>query len=261
MILGLKCKLCLNESALQNSHVIGDSVFKKIFRSNSGKAISLSTCEKNIKYSNDSWAEPLLCSKCEKYLNENFEQYSLATLRGKNIRVRKTGYGVIFSDVNLRKLNLYFISLLWRAANSRHDAYLDVFLDVETNEYLRRAIFLSYEIPLSKLSVKVSRLIDRTKNGFTLDILKNIVVSPFTKIETTDGKRIKTICFVFEGFFVEFLIPGLTSKFRNENGVIHKSKKLITIPFVNVLEINEIFDNMVINYGKHIEGRSDINHN
>lgn len=255
----LICKLCLNEERLKNSHVIGDSVFKKIFRANSGKAISLSSSEEDIKYSSDSWAQPLLCSSCEKYLNEKFEQYSLAVLRGRHTKVQRTEYGLTLLGADTKKLNMYFISLLWRAANSSHNAYLDVFLNDEDNEYLRHSIFSNSQIPLKRLSVKISRLIDYTENGFTLDILKKFIVSPFSRIGVSGNKKIKVVCFTFEGFFVEFFMPGLTSKFRNERGVIYKEKNAITIPNVDVLQISEIFENMVTNYGKYVTGRSKIN--
>ena len=80
-----KCQLCLQENKLQNSHIIPNAIFKKLFRSNNGKAISLSSnAEQWIEHGSDSWHEELLCRDCEQLLSTNYEKYSIELLRGQH---------------------------------------------------------------------------------------------------------------------------------------------------------------------------------
>jgi hypothetical protein len=253
------CKLCKEKSELQNSHVIGNSIFKKIFRCNSGKAISISDLKENIEYSKDSWAEYQLCKKCETHLNEKYEKYSLRALRGEGVIASRNSIGVTFRKIDLHKLNMYFLSLVWRAANSGHSAYNNVILGVNDNEYLRIAILKNEQVPTNKFSIKISRLIDYTStNGFSDESLKNFIVSPFCRINPDINISHISICFTFEGFFIEVFIPGLTSKFRNNFGFIHRSKKILVAPNLDIFSVAEIFNLLVNAYGKNIEGKSNI---
>jgi hypothetical protein len=73
--------------------------------------------------------------------------------------------------------------------------------------------------------VKISRLIDLTKTGgFSLDNLKALIVSPFCRVHEDKRVRHISVCFAFEGFFIEIFMPGLKLKRRNELGVIHLKK-------------------------------------
>lgn len=74
------CKLCNKQKDLQLSHAVGDSVFRRIFKTNSGKGISVTRGDEDITYSSDSWAEHQLCSDCEMLLNLKYEKYSLGVL-------------------------------------------------------------------------------------------------------------------------------------------------------------------------------------
>lgn len=211
------CKLCLSKAELKNSHAIGDSVFKKIYRkkSNSGKAISLTLDDENIRYSSDSWSEHQLCNSCEILLNTNYETYSLGVLRGKNVKVDKISLGIKFSNINQHKFILYFLSILWRAANSNHDSYKNVVITDLDNEYLRAAILSNSKIPSGKFSIKINRVIDYTKNqGFSSNSIKELIVSPFCRIYEKDKVDNISVCFMFEGFFIEIFMPSLKLKER-----------------------------------------------
>jgi len=155
-----RCKLCNQQKDLKISHAVGDSIFKKIFRTNSGKGISLTSGDEAIGYSSDSWAERQLCLDCEKLLNIEYEQYSLGVLRGKNCQLSKTDLGLTFKELDQQKLIMYFLSIYWRAANSGHSAYKNVVIIDNDNEYLRSSILNNTKIPAAKFSVKVSRVID-----------------------------------------------------------------------------------------------------
>jgi hypothetical protein len=257
-----KCKLCNLQKDIQLSHAVGDSVFKKIFKTNSGKGISLSSGNEAIGYSSDSWAEHQLCLDCEKLLNLEYEQYSLGVLRGKNCQFSKSKLGLTFRELDQQKLIMYFLSIYWRAANSGHSAYKNVQIIDDDNEYLRNAILNNLKIPTGKFSIKVSRVIDLSKSkGFTPYSIKQIVVSPFCRVHKGTKLKNVSICFMFEGFFIELYLKGLNLKVRSQYGVLAKAKTILVVPYLNIFDIEEIFELMVTNYGKHIEGNSRVKAN
>lgn len=257
-----KCKLCNEQKDLQLSHAVGDSVFKKIFRTNSGKAISITSGNEDISYCSDSWAEHQLCAGCEELLNVEYEKYSLGVLRGQGCLFSKTNLGISFSGLDQHKLVMYFLSIYWRAANSRHPSYKNAVILEQDNEYLRNAIFYNLKIPSGKFSVKVSRVIDLSEGkGFTPGNIKELIVSPFCRIYKKHKVNNISVCFMFEGFFIEVYIKALKMNERNKYGVLSKAKSNLVIPYLNLFDIEEIVDLMVTGYGKHIEGSSRVKAN
>jgi hypothetical protein len=257
--MGQVCKLCLVGTDIQKSHAIADSVFKKIFRANSGKAITFSRDEENISYSSDSWWDHQLCSSCETLLNINYEKYSLQVIRAQKGIFNKTEHGLTFSGVNLHIFNMFFLSIFWRAANSGHKAYKNVVMLDKDNEFLREALFHNRPVPISRFSVKIERLIDRTtQGGFTMESLKELIVSPFCRIHETHKINNVSVCFIFEGFFIQIYMPGLKLKNRTTAGVINKSKIILSTPYLDLFSIKEIEALMVEGYSKHINGQSRV---
>ncbi|MEQ6889187.1 hypothetical protein ABE957_10930 [Halomonas sp. CS7] len=253
------CKLCRSGTDIKKSHAIADSVFKRIFRVNSGKAIAFSRDEEDVYYSSDSWWDNQLCGECEDRLNEKYERYSLQVLRAQKGVFNRSEHRLIFSDVNLHKLNMFLLSIFWRAANSGHVAYKNVVILDGDNEYLREALLSDRQVPISRISVKIERLIDKTREGgFSLKQLKDIVISPFCRIYGADKTKHISVCFVFEGFFVQVFVPGLKLKQRAAAGVIHKSQRFLSVPYLHLFDIEEVVELMVDGYCKHAEGKSNI---
>lgn len=254
-----KCKLCKEQKDLQVSHAVGNSIFKRIFRTNSGKAISITSGDETIDYCSDSWAEHQLCSDCEKLLNLEYEAYSLGVLRGKNCKFHKSDLGLSFSGLDQHKLIMYFLSIYWRAANSGHPSYKNVVIIENDNEYLRNAIFNDLKIPSGKFSIKVSRVIDLSESGgFTPENIKELIVSPFCRIYESYNINNISVCFMFEGFFIEIFIKGIKINERKKHGVLSKVKDRLVVPYLNLFDIEEIIDLMVAGYGKHVDGKSKI---
>jgi hypothetical protein len=236
-----ECKLCKEQKYLKNSHAIGNAIFKRIFRNGSGKAISITSENEDIGYTSDSWAEHQLCGDCENLFNVKYEQYALGVLRGRNSNVSKTELGITFSDVNQHKLIMCFLSIFWRAANSGHPSYENVKIIESHNEYLRKAILENQEIPPEIFSVKVSRIIDQSEERrFTSENLKGLILKPSSRRYVTTEVKNFSVCFLFEGFFIEIYMIGLSLKDGEQPGVLAKYRKTLFVPYVNLFEIEEI---------------------
>lgn len=122
------CKLCQLNSDLCWSHAISDSFFRRILGANNGKAKILDNSVIGYIECNDSWAEYQLCHSCEKHLNTSYESYSIGVLRGHGGVAQKSNAGVTFSGIDVNQIRMFFISILWRAACSSHDAYKEAVL-------------------------------------------------------------------------------------------------------------------------------------
>jgi hypothetical protein len=184
-------------------------------------------------------------------LNREYERYSLSVLRGGVGKVTKLERGISFNGVNQYKLNIFFLSILWRASISGHKAYSGVSLGNQINEYLRVSLLGNNKIPIGTASVSVSRLFDGSKSGgFSLESLKELI-TPFY-----NGKE---FCYVFEGFYVQTSLPGVKLTERTKAGVLRPTKSILLVPFINIFDIPELYKMMVNNYGKHVEGKSRIN--
>jgi hypothetical protein len=249
-----KCTLCLEVAELRRSHAIPDSIFKRITRKNNGQAISFNSDDGYlVDYSSDSWWEYQLCGNCEQHLNLNYERYSISAIRAGEGKFLKHDFGVTFSEIDTLKLQLFFLSIFWRAANSKNEAYKKIYIPDPWNNELRVHLLRKTRIPLRLMTVKISRLIDRsTEGGFSLTVLKNVIVSPFFR--KLPGRKF-SFCFLFEGFFIEIFMPGYTLKQRAVQGIINPLNKMVAAPYLDIFDIPEVVSLLVAGYKKNLEGK------
>ena len=177
------CRLCDKESSLRQSHAIPDSIFRRLFKANSGKAILLSSGPEDIEYTSDSLDTPQLCGSCEALINTTYERYSIDTLRNRWGTVTKSAHGITFKKIDANKLCMFFIAIFWRAANSSHSLYSGAVMPIEffrnnTNAFLKRALLNNTSVPTKTISIKLQRLIDPSRE-FDINSLKDFIVTPF----------------------------------------------------------------------------------
>lgn len=254
------CKLCDSASQLQKSHAIPDSIFRRIFRANSGKAILLKTGAGDIQYTNDSLATPQLCSKCERLINENYEKYSIDILRGGRGSASETSNGITFSGIDVNKLRMFFIAIFWRAANSTHTTYSGTVMPVEfyhkdVNKILKKAILTNTPVPSSTISIKIQRLVDRS-GGFDMKILKSIIITPFHR--PYGAQKNVSVCFVMEGFLITLIMPGLSFAARKHESLINRNSNIVVAEFFDIFDDQVLKDALLIFYDKAITGQSKI---
>ncbi|MFZ2171945.1 MAG: hypothetical protein WAW61_20175 [Methylococcaceae bacterium] len=230
------CALCLEFKDLKRSHAIPNSVFKKLFNRGGGQAIVVNNdVETYAKRTNDSWWEHQLCLGCERHLNESYEEYSLLFLRGKRGKKIEHDRDITFSEVDITKIQLFFLSIFWRAANSEDLAYSHVFIPEPWNNELREYIFKKLPVPLNLATVKISCLTYKGKmDGDSEKIISGIIKTPFLRIQLYNHV---SFCFLFEGFFIEIFTPGFGFK---REGIINPKKNVLVVPVIDLFDILEM---------------------
>ncbi|MGU3796416.1 hypothetical protein [Vibrio diabolicus] len=254
-----KCKLCRTPSELCNSHAIPDSLFKSIFSAGSGQAILLDGADGvPIKKTQDSWATKQLCKRCESKLNTYYEDYSQKVLRNK-FGSERTESGVSFQNIDTQIIRSFVAAILWRVSISDHKNYAAITLSDKLNEKLRFTLNTSSEISKRTFSVRGFKLIDSTEGSFSRKNLRDCIISPFMRTYMdANHKSVQVVCFLFLGFFFEVFISGVPSGSEYHHEFIGYSKTSYVFPFLEITEIPELFELMVIAYGKNAEGLSAI---
>lgn len=236
------CRLCNEKKELRQSHAIPDSIFTVLFRRNSGKAILLTSDDREIEYINDSLDTEQLCDGCEKWLNQSYESYSINLLRNTYGNTEKKDDGVHFHEVDVDKFMKFILAIFWRAAVSTHECYKGAVMDQELfykngAEKLRKALYENSEIPSSLFSVKVRRLRDST-GCWDLKSLKDLIVVPFPSPYEKDRKV--SVNFAIEGFYFSVVMPGLSDKERRQDIVLYPKGKQFVAKYIDFLSINEM---------------------
>lgn len=257
------CKLCQNEKKLCDSHALPMAMFRQILRKkeSSGKLIvTVDDQSTPVFYSSDSWSTCLLCSDCERLLNEKYDLFGISFFQGSQSKPIRSDEGVYFHEVNAHRVRMFILSIVWRMHVSEHESYRKVILPNVCSEELRLAFLGETNIPKNFLHIKLSRLHDMGP-GATLDIrdFTSFIIAPFSRV--THKMSIYAICFILFGFFVEIFVPRIPAGNRAEKNIINERKRDIFAPFVQFSDIPEILSLAVNMLRKDIEGISKIKQN
>jgi hypothetical protein len=229
------CPLCRKLKVLKKSHSISNAFFKEITRQSSGKGIFFGLRDEDpVTLSSDTWWDYLLCGECEAELNDSIERYSISVLRGEQGNQDLHEDGITLRNVDLSKLQLYIMSVFWRAAHSKHDAYQELAIAQPFLSKLRGCLMEYKSIPPSLATIKVSKVIDRTI-GFSPDDLNDLIY-------LFGGNILKRALYkmLFRGFLFEIYVPGLKYGERKAEGVICPSNKVFFIPYLNIADNAEL---------------------
>lgn len=132
-----KCRLCLQDKDLCNSHIIPKFVFKKIKKG--GTDFIVVQSGKDAYKSQREYREHLLCLKCEKIIHK-FETYASSSLYNFKKFSQINNDKVTVKNIDYEKFKLFQLSILWRGHITSIEAFKDVKLDSENSEILRNMI-------------------------------------------------------------------------------------------------------------------------
>lgn len=235
-----KCHLCGKNAALCNSHAIPNAQFRPILREGGGAAITTKDdATTPIMRSSDSWSTDQLCASCEELMNSEFDSYGISVFKGRSGSIHKTASGVGFRDVDVNRIRMFILAVLWRMSSSVHHSYLNTHLPTEIKDSLRVAFMSRQKYTSSKLHVRIQRLHDSTRNGGFQDVdFRSVVMSPFIR---RHGKYY-SICFLLFGFFVQIYIPALPASERKSQYILSAGSRVFFAPFVEFVDMPELFN-------------------
>lgn len=233
-----QCSLCLNQRPLCNSHALPNSVFKSILRKNAGNAkVIFYDATTPARNSSDTWGAELLCKDCEAKLNHKYDAYGMAVFRGYEGRVVVHAEGVDLLSIDRQRLRMFLLSIVWRVSVSDHPNYSNIDLPWAWEEELRCAFDQERKILDSRFTIAIYKLRDRTPvNGFRNENLRDFILAPVAR---NYGSFI-SVCFAFLGFFVEAFLPRAPTKVSKRPGVVFGRSSVLTVPYLEVLDVPEI---------------------
>lgn len=230
------CKFCDKYCELQKSHAIGRTVFRKFIKSTKEERfIIISTRNDEPYLSTDQWSSYQLCSSCERFFNENYENYSINALRGKqnNISVKESTLGVSYTNLDQETIALYFLSIFWRASESQHESYKGFKMPEPFIKILKSA-FLKKKLSSKLFHVRVQILSDDV-NILKKESLERIIVSPSTN--SVNNNIIYEI--IFERFYVRVYCkkPNHSYFKKNKYGFLNKKTNPVLFPFIDISKL------------------------
>ena len=163
----MKCKLCLREKKLLNSHIIPEFFYKYTY-SSSHKISVVSTGKISREFLNlqKGLRERLLCEDCEQLLSPWEKYVREAIFGGTPLKGMSDDRLIKIDGLDYRKFKLFGLSLIWRASVSTKRFFENIHLG--SHEEIIRRMLLQYEpgneneysIVLSAVKIDNSPIID-----------------------------------------------------------------------------------------------------
>ena len=145
----------------------------------------------------------MLCINCEKYFNQQFENYAVDVLRSKRneVSVSRSNNVVTFSNIDAKKIALYLLSIYWRGALSTHESYNELKISHGISNYLKYCFIGKYSLNNDVFKMRISKLFDASK-VLSEDAMKFMILKPFARL-IDEGL---VYCFIYEGYFFQIFI-------------------------------------------------------
>ena len=120
----MKCRLCLQEKELVNSHILPNFFYKHIWKNDKRLVLKNNPKIRTVKYQGGV-KEFLLCKDCDGIKISQLESYAKQIIiENENYEERFDRF--LFTDVDYHKFYLFQISLLWRMSVSSDVMFDDV---------------------------------------------------------------------------------------------------------------------------------------
>lgn len=249
------CRLCKSWCKLQESHAIPDALFRRLFKRGSGSAVGLiNDAGTDIHRTQDSWAEYLLCSGCESKLNTQYDVCGDRFSRGTGLTIEPFSTFVRISSLDVQRLRMYYLSIVWRMAESSVPQYESVRLLPELRERLAQGLLDNKPINESVMSVRLQQIVDSTDAyGFSRDDIDHLIASPWC--DADERNACVTFRFLHVGYLVSIRIPGLSVSRRRQQGVLTGCSGTLVIPQVDLFEIPKLVEVLVVAMDKQRRGK------
>jgi len=243
------CKLCLEKKAIQNSHIIPNSYFKKLKRN--GPAIQLEATENvpNIK-SQDSWSEKLLCRKCEQHINK-YEKYVIEFTNSSGFinAPKNNGKQVTFKYLNYNFFRLFQLSIIFRAAVATGREYYHIKLSEHAIDDIRK-ILINEEIPNEYIYGCQMKLIVDSRTNTPLNTMVGIPIKQRIKLR-------EVFYFIFGGLAWEFYVPRFDRATAKSHYFIKRDGTMV-MPIIDSFDYQKLMEVLPVFFLKEELGISKL---
>jgi hypothetical protein len=141
------CKLCGENSELQNSHIIPEFFYDLIYDENPRRFRSVpADPSEKIKYEQQGICEHLFCKDCDNRRLGQWEDYVKRAfidgkiVDGKRPQAVKMRECVVLQNLDYKKFKLFLLSLLWRMSIAKHDFFANVNLGQQHEGKIHKAL-------------------------------------------------------------------------------------------------------------------------
>ncbi|HEX6901264.1 MAG TPA: hypothetical protein VF789_16185 [Thermoanaerobaculia bacterium] len=134
------CRLCGSEGPLVESHIVPEFMYGPVYKDHRMVGFARSGGTLKPKTYQMGFREPLLCRRCDQFLNHSYEQPNVTTWRalieggdrpGLSRSSNITREGTIYINikgVDYASFKLLLLSILWRASIAEREEYASVHL-------------------------------------------------------------------------------------------------------------------------------------
>lgn len=213
----MKCRLCLREKELRNSHIIPEFFYKPLYDSQHRFQVVKFTAEETKDYLQKGIREKLLCYYCEQRLSPFEDHARRVFYGGQEFSFLEQKNRLVIKDIDYQKFKLFQLSLLWRAGVSSHPFFKGVTLGPH-QERLRKMLHTKspgqpYDYGCVLISV-------RMENGRPMD---QLIERPFSF--RSNGHR---CCrFLLGGCYWVFVVSQHAGNFMHKQFFFSKDGTLI----------------------------------
>lgn len=123
-----KCRLCLEDRKLSESHIVPEFLYANLYNNNHKMLGITGTGKKGFRKEQKGLREKLLCADCESFINLNFEiPFKVSWVDNSQLpEIWKNKEEIINVKVDYSDFKLFHLSVLFRASISRLPTFSEV---------------------------------------------------------------------------------------------------------------------------------------
>lgn len=236
----MKCKLCLQEKELQNSHIIPEFLYKSLYDDKHRFYAIPTEADKRMGFLQKGVREELLCSSCDKFLGQ-LEDYAKRVIYGTGVEIeiskeQKRG-NIIISNIDYSKFKLFQLSILWRAGIAKNKYFANVNLGPHEEKLRQMLINKNPGRSYDYGSLLIALLMDE-------DGLFEIIRTPDC-IRSKDGY--KCYRFLMGGFLWLYVVAKHSNAFKHNEDFLQE-RGVLTVRLIqakNTALINRIVSDLL----------------
>ena len=157
-----RCRLCGERRPLCKSHIMPESVYRRLY-DEKHRAITLRLGSEDPGSTQKGMWEHLLCSDCEKHLNEYDDYFAKVWYAFPKLPEYVTVNPLVVEGLDYKLFRLFHLSVLWRAGMAKRREFHNVSLGKKHSDALRKMLLDDDPGPSSRYPILADLLVTAEK--------------------------------------------------------------------------------------------------